>query len=276
MTGPNAYYNDMHKGFTETLLSENLSSQNIKIILQSPEPDSMSWINAVRKLVALDCDIIVSFGASASQAVLDQTSIIPVIFAGVYDPEGLGLLSRNATGISATVPVKTVLKNLKAIKNFKTLGIVTNNQEKDTLLQLRDVMKWEDELGFRSVPLDFHNKRDLPKFNTVDALLFTTASVDPHTITGIIDLTRDLKIPSAAIIGGNADSGIILTISANPQEQGHEAANMVKEVLKGTRTSSLEVKQFTQVDFIINMKKAAELGLMISFDLLSSATELIQ
>lgn len=274
MTGSGMYYQDMHKQFVETLSAENLGP--FEIILQTPAANDMAWTNAARKLIAIDCDIIVSFGASATKAALDQTSKKPVIYAGVYAPERLGLIKENSVGISATLPVNTIMKQLKSITQFKRLGIVINNEEPDTIVQYNEVKKLESSLGFTSVPMDIKAISDTSKFENIDALFFTTASPSLNSVASIIDLACKLKIPSAAIISGNQENGIVLTISANPQEQGHEAAKMTNSVLRGDRPSVLGKKQFTKVDIVINIKEAVALGFNIPFDLLSSATEIIK
>jgi putative ABC transport system substrate-binding protein len=276
MTGNTPYYKDIHKAFTEAMPAEGLGPGNVTMVLQSPNPEPMSWTNAARKLVAVGVDVIVSYGAPATLSVLHETSDIPVIFAGVYDPQAVGISGKNVTGISSKVPVASLLKNLKSISNFSTLGVVYSDTEKDTLSQANEAKQLEGSLGFRSVRFNIKRVEDTSKISNVDALFLSTSCAAMHCVNNIVGLARKARIPTAATIGGGENSGIILTIAANPYEQGHEAARLAARVIKGIKPSSLPVEQPRKIDMIINLKEANDMGLKVPFDLLTAATKVIK
>ncbi len=276
MTGDIHYYREIHKSFTEALSSEGLGPGNVEIILQKPVPEPMSWTNAARKLVALDVDAIVSYGTPAAMAAMNETSKIPVIFAAVYDPQEAGIRGKNVTGISSKVPVATLLKNLKSISNFSRLGVVFSNIEKDSVLQINEVKQLENNLQFKSFIFNIKKLGDSSKITNIDALFLTTSCTVMQCVNDIIDIARKAKIPTATILGGEENSGVILTIAANPYEQGGEAAKLAAKVIKGTKPSDLPIEQSKKVDVIINLKEAADMGLKVPFDLLTSATKVIK
>jgi putative ABC transport system substrate-binding protein len=276
MTGNIPYYKEIQKAFAETLPAEGLGPGAVTVVLQSPNPEPMSWTNAARKLVAVGSEVIVCYGAPATLAVLHETSDIPVVFAGVYDPQSVGISGKNVTGVSSKVPVASILKNLKSISNFSSLGVVYSDTEKDTLLQANDVKQLEGSLGFRSVRFNIKRQSDISKISNVDALFLSTSCAAMHCVNNILGVARKEKIPTATTIGGGESSGIILTISANPQEQGREAARLVSRIIKGAKPSSLPVEQPKKIDMIINLKEATEMGLKVPFDLLTAATKVIK
>ncbi len=276
MTGDIHYYREIHKSFTEALSSEGLGPGNVEIILQKPVPEPMSWTNAARKLVALDVDAIVSYGTPAAMAAMNETSKIPVIFAAVYDPQEAGIRGKNVTGISSKVPVATLLKNLKSISNFSRLGVVFSNIEKDSVLQINEVKQLENNLQFKSVIFNIKKLGDSSKITNIDALFLTTSCTVMQCVNDIIDIARKAKIPTATILGGEENRGVILTIAANPYEQGREAAKLAAKVIKGTKPSDLPIEQSKKVDVIINLKEAADMDLKVPFDLLTSATKVIK
>jgi putative ABC transport system substrate-binding protein len=255
MTGSIPYYKEIHKSFLDTLTAEGFGPGTVEVILQTPSPDAMSWTNAARKVVAAGAEMIVCYGAPATLAVLHETSDVPVVFAGVYDPQAAGATGSNATGVSSKVPVASVVKNLKSISNFSSLGVVFNDAEKDTIVQANEVKQLEGTFGFHSTRFNVKRAEDVAKIANVDA---------------------KAKIPTASTIGGGESGGVILTITANPQEQGRVAAQLAGKVLKGAKPSSLPVEQPKKVDMTINMREATELGLKVPFDLLSSATKVIK
>jgi putative ABC transport system substrate-binding protein len=276
MTGNIPYYREIHKAFTEGLAAEGVGHGAVEIIQQTPNPEPMSWTNAARKLVAVGADIIVSYGAPATLSVLNETSDIPVVFAGVYDPQGIGVTGKNGTGVSSKVPVASLLKNFKSISNFSNLGIVYSESEKDTVIQANEAKQLEAGMNFKSVKFNIKRSDDTAKIANVDALFLTTGCAAQHCVSNILGLARKAKLPTATTIGGGEASGIILTIAANPQEQGREAAKIVAKMVKGAKVASIPLQLPKKIDMIINLKEANELGLKIPFDLLTAATRVIK
>ncbi|MEW6714074.1 MAG: ABC transporter substrate-binding protein [Nitrospirota bacterium] len=270
------YYEDIHKAFVETLSSEGITADKVEIITQKPLPEPISLMNTARKFAAVDTNIIVSYGAPSTLAAVSEQANIPVVFAGVFDPHGVGISLKNATGVSSKVSVSTLLKKLKSISNFSKLGVLYSDTEKDTVLQAEEAKKLEDSLSFKSVMLNIKKAQDTAKIIGVDALLITTSCPTQYCISNIIDIARKANIPTATLTGSEDDKGVVLTITANPHEQGREAAKLVAKLLKGAKASSLPVVEPGKVDMIINLKEASSMGLKVPFDLLSSATKIIK
>jgi len=274
MTGNIPYYKDMHKAFTDGLAAEGLGK--VEIVLQTPMPETVSWSNAVRKLVAVGADVIVTYGAPATLVAMSEASDIPIVFAGVYDPQALGIMGRNATGVSSKVPVASLVKSLRSISHFATLGIVYSESEKDTVLQANDVKQLETSFGYKSSRFSVKKADDVARIANVDALFLTTGCAAMHCVSNIIGVARKAKIPTGTTIGGGEGSGIILTLSANPLEQGREAAKIAARVLKGAKPSSIPLEPPKKIDLIVNLKEATDMGLKIPFDLLTTATKVIK
>jgi len=276
MTGNTPYYKEIHKAFIGTLAAEGFGPGHAEVVLQSPSPEPMSWVNAARKLVAVGSDIIVAYGAPATLAAMNETSSVPIVYAGVFDPAAVGATGKNATGISSKVPVASLLKNFRSISNFSSLGVVFSESEKDTVIQANEVKQMEGGMGFRSTKFSIKKAEDLSKIANVDALFLTTGCAAMHCINNIMGIARKSKIPTASTIGGGENIGVVLTITANPQEQGMEAAKLAAKVIRGAKPSGMQVVSPRRIDMIINLREATELGLKIPFDLLSSATRVIK
>lgn len=276
LTGSIPYYKEIHKAFMEGLASAGFGPARVEVVLQTPMPEAMSWTNSARKLVAIGSDVVVCYGAPATLAVMNETSDVPIVFAGVYDPQSSGITGKNTTGISSKVSVATLIKNLKSIAKFSTLGVIYSDAEKDTVLQANEVKQLEGNFGFHSSKINFKKTGDVSKIGNVDALFLTTGCAAMQCINNIIGTARKEKMPTVTTIGGGENNGIILTIAANPAEQGREAAERAAKILKGAKPSSLPVEQPKKIDMIINIKEANDMGLKIPFDLLSAATKVIK
>jgi putative ABC transport system substrate-binding protein len=276
LTGNIPYYKEIHKAFIEGLNEEGvLASGKYDVVLQTPSPELMSWTNSIRKLAGIGSVIIVCYGAPATLVAVDEAEV-PVVFAGVYNPQALGISSQKATGVSSKVPVASILKSLKSIANFTKLGIVFNEAEKDTVLQANEVKQLEATYGYQSVRFSFKKSEDTSKISNVDALFITTGCSAMHCVQNIVDVARKAKIPTASMLGGGEMDGIILTLTADPAEQGREAAKLVSRILKGEKPAALPIVQPKKIDLVINLKEATALNLKVPFDLLTSATKVIK
>ncbi len=276
MTGDIPYYKAVHKAFLQELAAQGLGPGKVNIVLQTPAPDTMAWTNAARKLIAVDSSVIVAYGAPAALAVINEGSSIPLVFAGVYDPVALGITGKNSTGISSKVPVAIAVKYLKGIANFSKLGIVFTDSEEDTVRQAGEVKNLEVPVGFQSVKFNIKKAGDAAKISNVDALLITTSCAAMQSVDNIIGVARKGNVATASIIGGAEEKGIILTLAADANEQGKEAALMVSKILGGTKASAIPLAFPKKIEMIINLKEASSIGLKIPFDILTSAAKVIK
>jgi len=274
LTGVIPYYQDINSTFEKEMKAMGMG--DVKVLVQTPAPNTMAWINAARKVVAFGVDAIVVYGGPSTLAVSSETSKIPIVFAGVYDPDALGIKGKNTTGISSKVPLAGVLKNLKAIKPFAKLGVVYNSSEKDTVTQANEIERLEGQFGFKTVRFDVKNAADINKVSGVDALFISTSCTAHQCVSGIVDVARNLKAPTATPISGGEDIGIILTIFPTPEEQGKTAADLVAKILKGEKPANLPVAVPKKIEMIVNLKEASVMGLKVPMDVLTSASKVVK
>jgi putative ABC transport system substrate-binding protein len=267
------YYRAIHESFVRGLKSEDMEAE---IILQTPYPEEMAWINAARKVVAIDTDFIVTYGTPVVKAVLSETSEKPVVFAGVYDVGSLSTRGKKVTGITSKVSIAGLLKNLKGITNFSTLGIVYSSTNKETLDEANEAERLGEKFSFKSVKFNVIRQEDVSKIKGVDAIFITTSCKAMIWLDDIVKIARKQKIPTATLLGGGEERGIILTLYADPKEQGKEAANILARIIKGESPASIPIRSPKKIHLVINLKEATALDLKVPFDILTSATRIIK
>lgn len=267
-----SYFEDIHKAFTKELQVGGIKAD---IVVQKPAPDTMAWTNAARKFVVLDMDVIVTYGGPATLAVLSETSKIPVVFAGVYESKALGSKG-NVTGVSSKVSIAGLLKTLKGIKNFSTLGVIYNSAEKSTLDEVAEIERLSGQLSFKPVKFNIRTRGDISKIKDVGAIYITSSCVAAMCVNDIVSFARKQKIPTAASMGGLEEKGVLLTLFADPELQGKAVAQMLARILKGENPSSIPEENTKKIQLVINLKEATALGLTIPFDTLSVATKVIK
>ena len=78
------HYSLIHHSVIENLQSMGVDINSIRFIEQRPYPDVISWANSVRKLIAYDADLIITYGSGATYEALNETGTVPVVYGAVF------------------------------------------------------------------------------------------------------------------------------------------------------------------------------------------------
>lgn len=275
MTGDIPYYTKMHQAFITKLSDEGY---DVEILLQRPYPDPVSWSNAARKLIAVDVDIIVTYGAPATLAAVYEKTNIPIVYAGIPKPNTIGIAGKNITGAISNAPTSSLIRYLKKITSISKLGVLYSESEEDSLKQLEELTRLSKDLGFRIVKINIKWFEDVKKIRTAefDALFLTYSASVNMALDAIVDIAKARKLPTASILKGEDNSGVIITLSASPEEQGEIAAEKVIKILRGAHPGTISPTIGKNIELIFNLKENTAMGFKIPMDIVTEATKIIQ
>ncbi|MBU0481606.1 MAG: hypothetical protein KKG47_10930 [Proteobacteria bacterium] len=263
------YFMLVHDAFVKELKA---LGSDAEVILQKPSANELSWRNATRKLMVLEAKVIVAYGSDTALAISTENKTIPVVYTGAYDPEGMGVNAETVTGMSATVPLKGLIGNLKKISDFKTLGILYSGTEMGSVRQMESAVTLAEGMGAKILRINTA-EADFSNLPDTDAILLTSAAEinQKSNLAKIIDKARAKKMATASVLCGTCENGVLISLSANPEHQGQGAAKMVAAILKGTKPSDIPADKTPKVEMTINLKEAKDLGLSIPFELLGTS-----
>ncbi|WP_183348136.1 ABC transporter substrate-binding protein [Geomonas paludis] len=281
-------YREAHKAFVKALVQKGYDQSNVEVITQTPNPDLISWSNSVRKFNAIGADVIVTYGTSATLTALREAQDIPVVYADVYGPVETGVArnmsssGRNSTGVSSKVPLVTLIKTATELKPIKTLGIISANREEGALVQLKEARKIAAQSGIVLVETNVGSMGALDGAlatlyaTRVDCVYVTECTAGSRSFEKIVHRCNELKIPVISQMPGAAHKGAVVSLEADPVEQGQLAAEYVARILSGKKASQLPVVTPRRVDLIVNLKAARLLDLNVPFPVLSAATRVLK
>jgi putative tryptophan/tyrosine transport system substrate-binding protein len=92
----------------------------------------------------------------------------------------------------------------------------------------------------------------------------------------IVDFAAKHRLPAIDPFRVHADAGGLMSYGLSHADLWRRAVTSVDKILKGTKPDDLPVEQATTFAFVINLKTAKDVGLMIPPSLLFQATEVIQ
>lgn len=276
-SGDVSCYQDIHASLMARLGRENHGGK-VSLIIQKPYPDALSLSNSVRKLVAMDVDVIVIYGAPALLAAVNEKTKIPIVYAGVYEPIALQLKAKNITGISVRVPVSSLLRYLRALIDIKTLGVFYSEHEADSVHQLKELRSLSGQYEFTVEAMNIKRPQEVGQVffgERPDALFITGSSIVHMALPKIMDYADRLEVPAVSL-SHDKTSATVISLSADPAEQGSKAADKVLKVLGGVSPAKLSEETSLEIELVFNLRKAKAMGWRIPMELVASATRLIR
>lgn len=278
MSSDQPRYHEAHRSFVKSLTARGYSPSTTEIILQTPNPDPLSWSNTIRKFNAYRPKLILAYGAPATMAAMKESDGIPVVAADFYPASQP---TKGVCGVSSRIPVITLLKALNETKMCRRIGILYNSREIGSQRQADDLRKAAIQMGSTVIDGNFTSSASLDAglnafMDKVDAIVTTESSVVCRNFARIIERAKIHNTPVASLIPDSAEKGALVSLEISPQEQGHLAAEIVVRILEGATPDHLSLLMPRRIEMVVNMRVAREFGLNPPFSVLGSATRVIK
>jgi putative ABC transport system substrate-binding protein len=243
-------------------------------------------------LVRLKVDLIVVPGAPALAA-KNATSAIPIVMIHTPDPVGLGLVASlarpggNVTGLAALAPELNTkrLEILKdAVPKLARVGLLWRpvvNVGQDLQLKELRLAALTLKLKLEEIETQLHAKGLENAFHTakqkqVGALMTTALRSFFAERKRIADLAGKHRLPAIYPGKGYVDEGGLMSYGEDAADQYRRAAIYVDKILKGAKPAELPVQQSTKFEFVINLRAAKQIGLIVPPRVLERATQVIR
>ena len=242
------------------------------------------------ELIALKPQVIVTQGPAA-QTLRKQTSTIPVVFGFSGDPVEAGIVKSlshpgaNLTGISF-LTLELVGKRVQLLKemlpNAKRLAVVANPQHAGDKAERRVSEVAASALGLSIEYFEARNGAQLldalpavEKSRSDAVMLFPVQFVISNRAR-IAEWAIKARIPAISGWAQFAEGGNLMTYGPNLVDTYKRLAWFVDRILKGTKPSELPVELPTRVEFVVNRKAAAALGVAVPRSVLARADRVIE
>ena len=243
------------------------------------------------QLVALKPTVIFAPGTPAAVAAKRATATIPIVFAGVADAVGAGLIANfarpgaNVTGLtssSATLGGKRLELLKTIVPKASRVAVLYNPSDPSNALAARQLHEAAPALNVRlenlevRTPGEFESAFAAMRRWHAHALFAAAGLLTTGHRTTLVELAAKTRIP--AIWGERqfVDSGGLMSYAADFIDQIRRAATYIERILKGAKPGDLPVEQPTSFELVINLKTARALGLTIPPSLLVRADQVIE
>jgi putative ABC transport system substrate-binding protein len=243
------------------------------------------------ELAALTPDVVLTGGTLGVLAMLRESRTIPVVFAGVADPVGLGVVASlshpggNATGF-ASYEYSLAGKLLEVLKQtapgVKRAAILRDPSAPQGIASFAVIQGMAPSLGVQVSPVNIRDPAEIERACTVfagstDAGLIVPASGVATAHSGfIVKLAARYKLPAVYAYRDIVIEGGLVSYAPNWLDQYRRAAEYVDRILRGEKPADLPVQAPTKYELVINLKTLKALGLEVPTTLLGRADEVIE
>jgi putative ABC transport system substrate-binding protein len=225
------------------------------------------------------------------RAAKSATSTIPIVFMGVSDPVGNGLVASlaqpgsNVTGISV-MSTELMPKRLELLSDLvpqvRAIALLVNPNNPQAERVMRDVLEAAQAKGLQLSVLKASTESEIDTAfaalagRQADALVVQADPVFLNRRDQLAARASRHVIPAIYANREYAASGGLISYGASVTGDYRQAGIYVGRVLKGEKPGDLPVQQPTKLQLVINLKTAKALGLTVPLLLLVWADEVIE
>jgi len=237
-------------------------------------------------------DVVLSaWSTPAALAAKQATTTIPIVFVGVGDAVGVGLVGSlarpggNVTG-STFLSEETVGKLLQLLKEVvpraSRVATVSNPSNPVYVPMLKDVEAMGRRLSLQIVrlgvrgPGDVEAVFDSARRERLDGLVVMRDFVLITYRERIVELAAKHRLPVMYGMREFVSAGGLMSFEPSLAELYHRAAGLVHKILKGARPAELPVEQSSRFELVVNLKAAKALGLTIPSPVLLRADQVLE
>jgi putative tryptophan/tyrosine transport system substrate-binding protein len=239
--------------------------------------------------------IVAGGGNQAPWATKTATSTIPIVFVGADTPVESGLVASfnrpggNITGVifdNAALMAKRVELLHQLVPGAKTVALLVRPTERGGT-GFAEAETIAAQAAATALGLQFHvvtasNEGEIDAaFATlarqrVEALVLATELFFNNRRDQIAALELRYRIPTSGYRRDIADAGGLVTYGASIPDGYRQAGVYAGRILKGEKPGDLPVQAPTKFEFVINLKTAKALGLIVSNQMQLLADEVIE
>jgi putative ABC transport system substrate-binding protein len=249
--------------------------RNARIDTHWGTPDPAEIRKHAAELATLAPDVILANGAIAVGPLLQATRSVPIVFAGVTDPVGSGLVDSlarpggNATGF-VTFEFSTSGKWVELLKQIAPrvmrMAILRSTNLGPTA-QFGVIQAAAASLKVEVTPVNLSDADEIERAIAAFAqapngsLVVTSSAAAELHRNLIITLAARHRLPAVYPFRYFATEGGLISYGPDLIDQYQQAAGYVDRILKGEKPADLPVQAPNKYELVINLKTAQALAL---------------
>ena len=245
----------------------------------------------VAELLASSPDVVVAFTNLAVAVLRPLTGDIPIVFVGVGDPIGDGIVSSLAhpggtiTGFAshdASMGGKWLEMLKEGCPSLARVMAILHPETRAHRAIWQSLTAAAPQLGIEATAAGIHDAAEIENAIVSYATMEKAGIVVfPHAVTLvnrelIVALSLRCRLPAMFPAFGAITAGALFSYSLDWEESFRRTAEYVDRVLRGERPGDLPVQAPTKFWLAVNLKTARTIGLTVPAPFVNRADEVIE
>jgi len=243
------------------------------------------------ELVQLKVDVLFTVSTPGVKAAQSATTTIPIVFAGVSDPVGSGLVlslarpGANTTGVSTQL-LDLNAKGLQLLKEIaprtRRVAVLWNPTNQASTVSFADSERVASTLNITIISVRMANPADVDTAlaammgDRPDAMVVYPTAPMFEVRGHVMEFAASNRLPTISYIRDMAVAGGLVTYGPDAAHDTRLAAGYIDKILKGAKPADLPVLQPAKFELVINLKTAKALGLTTPQSVLLRADHVIE
>jgi putative tryptophan/tyrosine transport system substrate-binding protein len=245
----------------------------------------------VAELLALKPDIFITTATPATLAAMKATRTIPIVFLGVADPVGSGIVKTlshpeaNVTGMSAQ-NVEIQQKRLQLLKesipSILRVAVLYNPLNQPDLPSFERLSQAAKGLGLTLQTFEAKSELDFaPVFQAIDNRRFDAIYVLENALNFahrvlIVELANSKRLPAIYGLSEFPEAGGLMAFSYPTVDNWRGGADYIDRIFRGAKPADLPVRQPTRFELVLNLKTAKSQGVTFPPEIVLRADRVIE
>ncbi len=251
--GPHWLINQIIDGFNAGI-AESMGKRPYEIVPRHAGGDKTQISTAVNGAIAAGLDVIATITTPVSQVALkDSPAKLPMVFVGITDPVGAGLVKslehpELCTGVVDKPPLIETLTLIKELTpTVKRVGFPFSPDDQPAMYSRQVVEKLAPGLGLKIDARPVTSQDDLS--NLIRSLAHSNDAILVGADNALFDAAPTIsktalanRKPYFAADSTSIEAGAVAGVTVDYRQVGIQGARLVARVLAGERAGSIPVK----------------------------------
>ena len=265
-----------------------IQGKNLKWQYQSAQANTATAGQIARKFIGDKPDVLVAIATPSAQSAVAGTKRVPIVFSAVTDPVEAQLVpsweasGTNVTGVSDLLELdKQVELILKLVPHAKKIGMVYNPGEANSVVVVEAFKKILPKYGMQLVEAAAPRSIDVGSaarslVGKVDVIYTNTDNNVVSAYEALVKVGNDRKIPLIASDTDSVKRGAIAALGMDYRDLGRQTGRMVVRILEGEKPGDIKTETSSNLQLFLNETAAKKQGIILSEELLKTASEVIR
>lgn len=265
---------EVRRGIVEGLAKKGfINGTNITIVFRNANGDPSLTLPIAQDFVRKNAAVIVPISTPSALGAARSTQTIPIVFSGVTDPIGVGLVDDlnnpkgNITGVSDRWPFeKQIQTYLDFYPNNRKIGMLYTQGDDVSQIGINAVNSLVTKLDFElikqpiSSPIDVYPSA-VAMLKKVDVIYTGIDHLILENLESLIKASNEANKPIFGGESGSVEKGAVLAITINMYDFGVMTSDLISKVLNGIPPSNIPITVVSEGDLFVNKQSAFKFNL---------------